>query len=275
MSLMQKGIFPNMPAAEYHADKTFIGSSTLVKKAKSAKHFMDAWTNPEDPTKAQDRGTFFHDLLLEQNVSKYVPRPVKDGRLVATNTDAYKKFLAENEGKTPVHPDDYKDMNEMLTSFCENKKAMHMMKNAQIEASIFTKDPETEIFIKMRADIWGHGYINDLKSCADLTKFHNQIFSLNYDVRIVHYANCVFFHTGERIDNLYFTAFESKAPYWSENYCLSSGDRSAAEDKWRIWMNEIAVCMKDNRWPGPSDTIKMTKRPAYLIDDEISFEGAG
>jgi len=266
-----------MLSDDYHKPSEFIGSGSIVEMDRSPKHFYCAWKGlNKTSTKALGRGVFFHDLLLEQNIEKYVARPLNEkGELVRSNSKEYIAFLEVNPGKTPIHPDDHKDMYDMLTSFCENSKAMALMKGAKIENSIFVKDPSNGLYLKARPDIWGQEYIHDLKSTSNLNQFEKQIFALKYDIRLVHYSRVVELYTGTKPKAIYFTAYESSTPYCSENFKLSQGDRSAAEDKWNQLANQISVCIKENDFPGPSDEIKEARKPKYFIENGITFEEAG
>lgn len=274
---MRLGVFKDMSAAEYHASLEFIGSSSLTQMDQSPRHFLNAWTGPKDePTEAMTRGTLIHSLLLEQDISHYVARPLDEkGNLVRSNTKEYKEFLDANPGKTAVHPDIFNPMYEMLTAFTENARAMAMMKDAKIEHSVFAKDPETGLQIKARPDIWGLGYLVDLKSTAQMKRFEHQIFQSMYDVRLVHYAKSIEFATGEKIEQFFFVAYESKAPFCSKVFKLKIADVALAEAKWRSLMNQVSVCKKSNQWPGYSDEVKMVTRPRFFEEENISFEEVG
>lgn len=269
---MENKVVPNMPSSEYHASKA-IGSSLLVKMLQSPKHFHHAWTKGSGKaTDAMERGTFLHSLLLEQDVANYIPRPMKDGKQVAVNTKEYAAFLAANPGKKPIHPNEHAEMLDVLSSFCENTKAMQMLKVANIEHSIFAEDPTTDLEIKARPDIWGKTYIADLKTVSNIDGFERNIFKNQMDVRLAHYAKCIEFATGDKIKEFYFIAFEQSAPFDSMIYQLSMGDVSAAFDKWRAVMIRIAECNNADYWPGYPNGIRIAQRPKYLED--ISFEEA-
>lgn len=271
------GLYPVLAAEEYHKEREFIGSSTLITMDESPKHFQHAWKGPaKDPSAAMIKGTMLHSLLLEQDIANYIGRPLTEkGSLVASNTTQYKEFLAANPGKIPVHPDDISEMETMLNAFCENKRAMAMLKDAKIEHSVFTKDPSTGILMKARPDIWLPGGIIDLKSTTDIRKFENQIFRDMYDVRLVHYGKALEFQTGEKIKEYYFIAYGQSAPYCSKIFKLRPSDIEKAESKWRILMNQVSVCMKGDIWPGYDDAIQLVTRPRYFEEETITFDEVG
>lgn len=266
-------IHSQMPAEVYHASPA-VSSTPLVAMAKTPKHFLHAWKGPKKvETAAQKRGTFFHDLLLEQNIANYVARPLKeDGELVRSNSKEYLAFLEANPGKKPIHPDDFNEMYSALTAFAENKKAMALMGNAKIEHSIFATDPETGIEIKARPDIWANGILADLKSTKNIPFFDKTLFRSLYDVRLIHYAKCIEFATGEKITNFYFIPFEQNEPFQSQIVQLTDEQVYEAEKQWRNYMNVLSVCLKTGMWPGYTEDIRYAVKPMYLSPEEISFD---
>lgn len=268
------GVHKSMPSAEYHSYRDFIGSSSIVKIDESPKHFHHAWQGPaKDPTAPMIKGTLRHSLLLEQDVSHYVARPLTDkGSLVASNTKDYAAFLAANPGKTPIHPADYDEMYEILTAFCENTRALAMMKRSQIEYSVFAQDPETGLLLKARPDIWGAGYMADLKTTSNVGAFERQIFQSMYDVRLAHYAKVIEYTTGEMIEEFFFIVVESSAPHCSKIYRMKSADMDAAKAKWRSLVNQVFACTKTGAWPGFADEIHLVEKPKFFADETISFD---
>lgn len=274
---MELGVLKNEAAEAYHAKKLFVSSSPLKKMRKSPAHFYEAWQGKaQDTTDEMEKGTAIHSLLLEQDIARYVRRPVKeDGSLVRSNSKDYAVFLEQNPGKIPVEPEFFDNFYNMLDSFTKNKKAMEMLNHAQVEQSVYAQCPETGLYVKARPDIWGHGYVADLKSTTDMDRFQRNIFVLGYDIQAAHYIETIKAATGEEITEYYFIAYENKSPFGSQIFKLSYSDIQRATQQRRIWMNEIAVCFKDNNWPSYSDEIREVFRPQWMNDEEISFEGVG
>lgn len=266
------------PAETYHAQTEFVGSSSLKYMALSPAHFYNAWRGEAiDQTDAMINGTMLHSLLLEQDVEKFVARPQKDGRLVASNTKDYAAFLAANPGKTPIHPDLHSQLYAALTAFIENKTAMKMLEGAKIEHSVYATDHDTGLQIKARPDIWGANYIVDLKTVSGKVDhlFQKKIFNLGYDLQMAHYAETIFAATGELITDHYIIAFEQNPPFASRIFRLSRKDMASAKATRRAYLNEIAVCLEENKWPSYREEIIEVERPAFLEVEHVSFEGVG
>lgn len=260
------GRLDSEPADEYHAKREYISSSPLAQMAKSPLHFHTAWTTPTEPTDAMDKGSFMHSLLLEQDIDRYACRPTKDGRLVASNTKDYAAWLAQHPGKTPIHPDFYNEALAILTAACTNKTFLKAFEACDKEVSFYAKHEQTGLHLKARPDMIARdfSFILDLKSTADIMKFERQLFSLAYDVRLVHYVQTCQAVSGLEIPEIYFFAIESAAPYASKMFKLSRNAVERATSQWTQYMNEVSACVADGKFPGFDERIIEVDRPAYL-----------
>lgn len=266
-------------ASRYHSHREFIGSSSLKYMALSPKHFFQAWTAPESEvtSEAMKIGNLLHDLLLEQNVDKYCARPLNEkGELVRSNSKEYAAFLALNPDKTPIHPDLHGNLYNALTAFTENKVAMKMLAGAKIEHSIYATDHESGVKIKARPDIWGPNYLVDLKSTGTLDdSFTRTIFNLQYDFQLAHYAETIKAATGEDIKEFYVIGFERQAPFASRVYRIPREYIEQAKITRRFYLNEIALCIRENAWPSYEQTIIDVVRPKFLEPSTITFDEVG
>lgn len=298
------GMFRGEPDDVYHSAAGYVSSSPLPELDKSPAHFLEKWNNGVEPTPAMDRGTFIHKILLEQDIQKYVARPVKeDGSLVRSNSKEYAAFLAANEGKKPIDAKIFDGAFEVLNSACLNSKYVTAFDECEVEVSFYAVDEDTGLPMKARLDQcpkWlvkaietgdyselesrraaGQLYISDVKSATDIFKFNDQIFKMSYHVRLVHYAEVIRalikgsagIDIGE-INDLRFMAIESKKPFATRNFRLIPADVAEARIKWRQWLNVIAACKSDGDFPALSDEWIDAEKPKYLEDtEEVSFDG--
>ncbi len=274
------GVLTDEPASNYHAKREYISSSPLPEMSKSAQHFLEKWTAPDHiTTDAMDRGGFIHSLMLEQDIEKYVARPLTDkGTLLPVNNKDYIAWLAGQAGKTPIHPDLYNEAMEILNAACANKTFLKAFEASEKEVSYYGVHEATGLPIKARPDMIAKdlSFILDVKSTADISKFEKQIFNLGYDVRLIHYVETIKAVTGKDIPEIYFLAIESGRPYGTKMFRLSADAVVAATAQWNLWMNEISACRQDNVWPGYSDAIVDVDRPKYLdVETSVSFDGVG
>jgi hypothetical protein len=256
------------PDEVYHANREFIGSSELRKMELSPKHFLTAWKGPrdEEATEAQETGKFLHSLLLERDITKYVARPLDEkGSLVRSNSKDYAAFLAANTGKTPIHPDIYNKAKEALAAFSENKMIDGLMKNARIENSVYAIDHASGLKVKARPDVWGPGYIVDLKSTKAIDNHYERtIFSSRFDFQLAHYAETIKQATGELIKDYYILAFERQAPYGMKLFRIPIQYINEQIEIRRVYLEEISVCQKLGQFPGFKAEIVEVHRPAFM-----------
>ncbi len=267
------GTLRDEPANEYHAKRDYVSSSPLAKMALSPLHFYTAWTGESESTDPMERGNFIHKILLEQDIAKYVARPMKDGRLVASNTKEYLAWAAQHADQTPIHPDLHAEAATILGSACKSGTFLKAFETSDKEVSFYAKHATTDLPIKARPDMVARdfSFILDVKSTADIARFERQIFGLSYDTRLMHYAQTVMAVTGCQMPEFYFFAIESKAPFATRMFRLSVEAVQSALLQWEEWMNVISVCKTENRWPGFDDTITDVSRPAYLEVETVQF----
>lgn len=279
---LKAGIFENENEEIYHASEGYISSSPLPELDKSPAHFYEKWQNGVEPTPAMDKGTFIHKIGLEQDISKYVARPLKeDGSLIRSNSKEYLAFAEANVGKKIIDAELFENANDILNALCANKFYLKTFDKSHKEISFYGSHHDLNLPVKARLDLCDKDYkfIRDLKSCADIMKFEKQIFTMGYDVRLVHYAetvrSAVLLATGERIPeilDLGFIVIESKAPYATRNIKLTPVQVMDAKARYKQYMNTIAACKQDGKWPAFSDDEVYAVKPKFLDDvEDVDF----
>lgn len=299
------GLFLNEPAEVYHAEAGYISSSPLPYMELSPAHFYSRWNNGVEPTPEMDNGTFMHSLCLEQDIKRFVARPLDEkGNLVRSNSKEYKAFLAENVGKKAIKPELFNEANQLLDAVCENKPFMEIHGKCKAEVSIYAIDDETGLPLKARLDLMPTWlveaivknditlfsdtgledlFVHDFKSTGRLAAFKNQIYIMGYDVRLMHYWHAIRCLVKQQFNidlglphQLGFTAMEQSAPFGSKNYRLKPFEIREAANKHRQYLNTIAACLDDNSFPSYSDAWTEVERPSYLqLSDDLDFTGVG
>jgi hypothetical protein len=254
---------------QYHSEKEHVSNTTLKKVKTSPAHFQSAFLTPysDDSTAAQKRGTLGHDLLLEQNIDKYVKRPAdKTGKQLAANTTLYKEWLATlKPGQEPCDIDLYDNLYEMLNTFVKCKSAMDLYNGAKIEQSIYTKCPDTGILIKARPDIWGKNYIADLKTSGCIADLYpNEIYKRDYDFQSAHYSEAAEAETGDQILQQFIIAFELEKPFGIQVFEIPQKYIQEAKERRALYLSIIKSCRIENRWPAYSDEVVVAERANYL-----------
>ena len=140
-----------IPQSEYRSHPA-ISKSDLFKITKSPLHFKWAMENIEDKTPALVFGSACHKYVLEKEdfdkefaVMPDINRRTKAGR------EEYEAFLAVNDGKDVISPDDFEKIVTMAAVVHENKFADRLLQGEH-EISFFWTDESTGEECKCRPD---------------------------------------------------------------------------------------------------------------------------
>ena len=126
-------------------------------------------------------GRYFHCKMLE-------PEKVGDYLIVdasSRNTKIYKEFCAENKLPFAMLKGEQEDVDRWCDTMLSNFDFYEMI---QDKANKYEEPNVKNIgehnggaLWKGKADIVHKDYVIDLKTCGDITKFHNSIYNYNYD----------------------------------------------------------------------------------------------
>ena len=250
---LEPGIYYDIPASDYHA-LPYI-SSTFLKK------FRD------NPASALIETEVTEDMLVGQAVHSFSLEGldafnrefvVMFSSDLNKNTNEYKRqkgeFELANMGKT-ILPALYKKvpMMEVLkgvdASLREHPVTGLFLKQGMQEVTLIWDDEETGLRCKARLD-WSPGkrMLVDLKKCADVAKFRNQIVSMNYDVQGGWYTYGAI-ACGMDPDTFVFAAVEAEPPYAVKCGYLSPEWLAWAQDEAKRLLRLVAECRHLNRFP--------------------------
>lgn len=136
---------------------------------------------PQADNKAFLMGRYFHCKMLE-------PDKVGDYLIVdasSRNTKIYKEFCAEHMIPFAMLKGEQEDVDRWCDTMLSNYDFYEMI---QDKANKYEEPNVKNIgelnggaLWKGKADIVHKDYVIDLKTCGDITKFHNSIYNYNYD----------------------------------------------------------------------------------------------
>lgn len=276
------GVRGDLSNEQYHKTKA-LGSSSIKRAQQTLAHFKAYIDGKMEPTSSQqsrfDLGTVAHAANLEQSLDKVLKAPpmlTKDGKAAASpkSTSEWKDLVADNPDKIVLTEREFEVVHEMFNAFADNPIVNDLIKNAQVEHSLFTVDKDTGLWLKARPDILGQGYIADYKTCAsvDLNDFEKAIGRAGYDISMSHYK-FVAELLGKRVDDIFFICQEIKAPYSVRVFRLSDHDLKSAEERHRELLNRISVAFKDNYFPGyAAEVLEVGVRRFTEIEQDIFGE---
>lgn len=284
------GIFPNMPASEYHQRGVGIASAGALKLVRKslAHYFHWARSGYDKRSRAMDFGRAYHAYVLEpENFGNdYVVSPSNapkrpDYRQLNAKNPSFKTleaiafwqdFDAQHAGKEVITAAEYQKLQDMRAALDNvdmvGELPSIILTEGKREVSIRWHDPDTGLPSRARFDYLHEEmrYALDLKSCADASDdgFTRAIVTNEYDVSQAHYLSGA--HALERPLRKYlFLSQETTPPYVAVVNQIGSTFEELGFNKWRAAMNKLSGAVKTGKFPGYSTGIRTLEAPAYAF----------
>lgn len=266
------GIYENMPAAIYHAHSSSISKSGLDLIARSPAHYRFA--APREETRPMLIGSATHCAILEpaQYASRYlVVREAEDRRCKAWN--AAMKESPGAEERMLTGPEGLR-IETMAGAVRSNPHIAELINaGGRSELSVFAKDPETGVAVRIRID-WLTDDLRamDLKTTQDLRNdaFVRSVWDYRYHVQQAFYSDVFEWATGEKLRDWQFAVIESTAPHVSSLVRLPPDLLHAGRIEYRRDLNRYAECLAKDQWPGPQPepfTLDLTPWAINRVED--------
>lgn len=259
---MKLGILDS-PHDEYRAHSGVAVSDLKIAKEQSWLHLWHAKFNPDrepdEPTEAMMLGTAIHCASLEPDEFPYRYEIAPEG--ITRRSAIGKAFFEElaAEGKTALTSEQYDVVSGSAKSIRSQPFMRHVLAlDCFIEKSMVWRDPQTGIVCKMRPDLYVEpcrtfptGLIVDVKSAADASPagFARSAYDLLYHMQAAWYVDGYKQLYGTR-PMFVFVAAEKEAPFASAPYLAGDIQITLGQIINRRLLDQYAVCLKENRWPG-------------------------
>jgi len=279
---------PDLPAEDYHAGPQ-CSAGFLKKMKQSPYHAHYSRLHKSTPTPAMVFGTAWHAAFFERDkyLTDYAVLPegldkrTKEGKALWADLTA--------GGRTPISAADALVIDAMCQEAGRHPMAALLMTPALgglSEPSIFSRDPETGVVVRVRPDrlippceMFPNGLILDGKTTTDASPqgFGKQAWNLDYYIQAALYPQVVqrLFKTPEPPE-FWWLAIEKDAPYGCAVYQAGSdlieyGSREVGQ-----LLAIYAQCERDGVWPGYSMEVAPLSLPGWAAkamnsnDDEIT-----
>jgi len=184
---IEKGIYYDLPAKEYHEDPA-LGSSDIKVMSSSPADFKASRGVKIKETPAMAFGTAIHSACLpgEPFEETYA---LCDAELGAKSGKTWKEFKSENKGKICLEYKDAKRVLDTIAAFKRNKDIQEIFSQGKAEVSAFATILDQKV--KGRFDwLTPDGFIWDIKTTSKpLTNssLERVIFDWKYHLQAVHY----------------------------------------------------------------------------------------
>jgi hypothetical protein len=263
----QAGIYRDMPEDVYHADPvpggslSFSGAKKLLPPSCPARYFYDR-AHPPKPSPAMELGTAAHKLTLGAG-SQIVVVDAGDWRTKAAQDEAK---AARAAGKVPLLPFEYAQAEAMATAVREHPVAGRLFDPdyGAPEQSAFWQDPETGVWLRLRAD-WlpfadrgRRMIITDLKTTvsAEPGSIAKSVWNFRYFQQDAWYSDGIRALGYDDDPAFVFVFVESAAPYLVTVIQLDDDARDAGRAANRKAIERYRDCMECGIWPGYDQDIK-------------------
>jgi len=301
--ISKPGIYSRVPLDAYHGqdilDGPSVSSSNLrLLCSKSPKHFYDKWSgNPgrddDEPSKSMILGRAAHHLALGQaNFAKEFAMPPDEypdkdtGELKKwTYGAAYcKRWRAKQQklGLTVLSQDMSPAIIGMSRELARNPIVRNGGLGGLVEHSIFMRDEQTGLWIKVRPDAIPTTSVDavDLKTIHSVLydDIHNAIFECGYHQQAALTLDAFRLVLGMKSPTFTFVFVESKRPFCVVPYepKMEMIDKGRQQNRWAL--DKIARCIEHKEWPGPANDgadvryVEFKEWAQKRIDAQLEFE---
>ena len=218
----------------------------------SPAHYDHYLTHPdESDTTALMLGRAVHTCLLEPHLfdEEFVVAPVSDRR-----SKEYKEFALANGTRTILTADQAEMLTGIVHSVSRHSTAASLLRAGLVEHTLIWRDPETDLWLKIRPDCLvldlATGLCLDLKSTEDASKqaFVRSCVNYSYDMQAAFYLRGLRHILGRDFD-FAFLAIEKSRPhgiglYGAPTEMLQRGERRVKEA-----LRTIKRCQESGLWP--------------------------
>jgi hypothetical protein len=272
----QIGVYADIPDSVYHSDKGSLSSSGARKLLPPScpaifRHEQD---HPRASTAAFDLGHAAHTLVLgygadiaEIKAENWQTKAAKEAR------DA-----AYAEGKTPLLTKEVAQVHAMAAKLREHPAAAMLFADGDPERSMYWRDDETGVTLRMRPD-WlprqtrGRLIVTDYKTSVDSNPdaFGKSAANFGYHQQAAWYLEGLA-ALDISVDAAFVFVVQSKtAPYLVSAVELHHDDLMRGRRLNRRAIDIYAECRVTNHWPGWGDDVHLVSLPSWARHQEEEY----
>ncbi len=251
------GFHPDIPEAEYHADRDSLsvtGAKTLLRAPALFKWQQD---NPVHKD-VFDIGTAAHRLVLGVGA----PIAVIDADSWRSKAAQEARDAARGRHETPLLAADHQRVQAMADRLSSHQLAMRLLSDGQAEVSAYAPDEETGVMRRGRFDWLGSSVLTDYKTAAsvdprDLAGRYGAVKKWGYDQQTAWYLDLAR-DLGHPALAFAFIFQMKEPPYLVTVAYVDEADLYDARQRNRLALETFRDCTESGTWPG------------YLPDDEAA-----
>lgn len=250
-------MFIDIPADEYHADKSVIGHSGLLTLLRSPMHYDHSLMSPRIVTPGMEFGTALHTFVLEPE--KFDATHIVSPKFDRRKTEDKAKF-AEWEvlaaGKTVITEEEKARLQNMHEAMRAHRGIATWLDESKREMSLFWTDFETGVKCRIRPDLLLLDELGNIQGIADVkstlnaskAEFGKEIANRGYDLQAAFYSDGVSQAIGREVP-FYFIPVESTAPHGVALYRAGQATIEAGRELYRSGLELLRWARANNSWP--------------------------
>lgn len=244
------------PIEQYHAQKDYLSASRLklFRECPALYHKTMLVLIEEKPRRVFEIGAAAHCMILEPEEfeRRYLihdgPINERTGKPYGATSDAYKQWLAgiNESGRQVLAMQDAELLKSMAMAVHAHEAAHALLTDGVAEAVIrerYCGEP-----CQIRADYLAKAGIIDLKTCADLTWFENDVKRYGYIFQLAFYRAIVRAQTNRNLP-CYIVAVEKQEPFRVGVWSILPTALESAEYLNTVAIEDLKRCRAKNEWP--------------------------
>lgn len=300
--ITKPGVYAGIPLDVYHSQELFDGpsvSSSGLRKIfnESPAHFFDEWSGNPNRKEAKDKrhfvlGRAVHHVFLGEpffaklfcvQPEEYADAKTGEMKKWTYNAGVCKAWRDEMTaaGRSILLASEVANIRGMALRLGQNPLVRDGLLNGQIERSIFWRDEQTGIWVKVRPDAipTDSGDFADLKTTTSVrwTELTRAIAEYGY-----HQQGALIREAARRVCKIERPTFtlcfiEKESPWCERVVQIKDADLDRGEKQNRVALDLMADCLKAGRWPGPGGDredaahIEMPEWAQKQIDNRLQY----
>ncbi len=253
------GYYRDLSNEAYHGGPGISKSQLdLIHKSPALFQWNQAAPEDEEKKSSLNIGDAVHAILLEPHrfAAQYAIGPADAPRNTKAGKEKWEEFEAGLAGQAVLTADEGRKVHLIRESVMAHPHARWLVEaEGDAEASIYWKERSTGLLARCRPDktIPSLGWIADVKTTADMSKFARSVYEYRYHVQDPFYCDGYAEHFGEQPAAFVFLVVSTSiecGKYPVRLFTLDLEAKSIGRDTYLEDMATYADCMRTGEWSG-------------------------
>lgn len=255
----EPGYYLDLPNETYHSGPGISKSQLdLVHRSPALLQWSKNAPEDEENKTALNVGDAVHAILLEPDRFKeqFAIGPANAPRNTNAGKEKWAEFEAGLNGQTVLTAEEGRKVKLIYESVMAHPHARWLIEEpGDAEGSVYWRDAETRLLCRCRFDklLNRHGWILDVKTTGDMSKFKWSVRDFRYDVQDAFYSEGYANHFGEQPQGFLFLVVSTSIECGRYPVRLFELDAASKQEGQATMRNDLAIleeCERTGEWPG-------------------------